>query len=136
MPDPDNIGKKLAEYEIKRILALAAELGITPEDFADEVLRLKKEEAQSKNNAGLQAQLEYIFSTYGDSVDFVKKAKKRVTDTMKDYAPPGKLVQCASCGETEFRSRAHRAGEGYACEECWRVNDMARKKAEERINKH
>jgi formylmethanofuran dehydrogenase subunit E len=131
MAGPDIAGK-VAEREIKELVAIAAEVGIGQEDFAEMVADLKKEEAQAINNSGLQRQLEYIFSTYGPAVEFVKRAKRRVLENMKDYAPPGKLIQCAACGETEFRSRAHRAGEGWSCADCWAINDLARAKAEER----
>lgn len=126
-----NLAEKFAEREVSELLALAADVGIGPEDFSEEVERLKREEAALVNQAGLRRQLEYIFGTYGPAVEMVRRAKKAIMDNMKDYAPPGKLVQCAACGDTEFRSRAHRVGEGWSCAECWAVNDAARARAEE-----
>jgi hypothetical protein len=132
MPGPD-INRKLAEHvaerDIKELLALAEEVGVGPEDFAEMVEGLKREEAVLINGAGLRRQLEYVFSTHGPAVEMVKRAKKGILDNMKDYAPPGKLVQCSSCGETEFRSRAKRSGEGWSCTGCWAINDAARDRA-------
>lgn len=135
MPNPGvDIGGKLAENEVTRLLAIAKEIGIKEEDFAEMVERLKKEEASAINRAGLKRQFEYIFQTYGPAVEFVKKARKRILDQMKDYAPPGKLVECGLCGETEFRSRAKRHGERWACEECAKLHEEATEKALKRAN--
>jgi hypothetical protein len=115
---PDVIGERLARREIEELLALAGEVGLGPEDFAGTVESLKKEEAAALNAAGLRRQLEYIFATYGPSAEMAQRAKRRVLEDMMDYAPPGKLVQCSKCKKTEFRSRAKRDGEGWACKGC------------------